>query len=136
MSHGGRNPTGPAALLVEARLERRLVLCVGREAAAVEGTSLVEGPTMERRTQAHALVAAALADVEAELASPTRTLCPVQLGTCRDTLKGYLAELDAGTLPPKRERTERLGRMIADSWPYDAPLGPVVIRAERAWRNA
>jgi hypothetical protein len=91
---------------------------------------------MERRTQALALIASALADVEAELASPTQKLCPVQLGTCRDTLRGYLAGLDAGTLPPKRERTELLGRMIADSWPYDAPLGPIVIRAERAWRNA
>ncbi len=91
---------------------------------------------MERRTQARALVAAALADVEAELAAPRLKLCPEELGTCRDTLKGYLAELDAGMLPPKRDRTERLGRMIADSWPYDAPLGPVVIRAERAWRNA
>ena len=91
---------------------------------------------MERRNQARALVAAALANVEAELASASRTLCPVQLGTCRDTLKGYLAGLDSGALPPKRERTERLGRMIADSWPYDAPLGPIVIQAERAWRNA
>jgi hypothetical protein len=91
---------------------------------------------MERRNQARALVAAALANVEAELASKNRTLCPVQLGTCRDTLRGYLAALDAGALPPKRERAEGLGRMIADSWPYDAPLGAVVIRAERAWRNA
>ncbi len=91
---------------------------------------------MERRTQARALVAAALADVEAELERPRYRLCPEQLGTCRETLKGYLAALDTGALPPKRDREEGLGRMIADGWPYDSPLGETVRRAERAWRNA
>jgi hypothetical protein len=92
---------------------------------------------MERRNQARVLVAAALADVEAELAQPSQDLCPTQLGTCRDTLRGYLAELDAGALPPKRERGERLGRLVADaSWSFDSPLAAAVLRAERAWRNA
>jgi len=70
---------------------------------------------MERRNQARVLVAAALADVEAELAQPSQDLCPTQLGTCRDTLRGYLAELDAGA---------------------HSPLAAAVLRAERAWRNA
>jgi hypothetical protein len=92
---------------------------------------------MERRNQARALVAAALADIEAELAAPRLQLCPVQLGTCRDTLRGYLAELDAGALPPKRDRTEQLGRLVADAaWSFDSPLAAAVLRAERAWRNA
>lgn len=92
---------------------------------------------MERRNQARALVAAALADVEAELARPGQELCPKQLGTCRDTLKGYLADLDAAALPPKRDRSERLGRLVADSaWSFDSPLAAAVLRAERAWRNA
>jgi hypothetical protein len=91
---------------------------------------------MDRRQQARALVASALAEVEAELAVPKYELCPTQLGACRDTLQSYLSALDAGALPPKRDREEGLGRMIADSWPFDVPLGAIVLRAERAWRNA
>ncbi len=92
---------------------------------------------MERRQQARALVAAALAEVEAELSRPNLALCPKQLGTCRDTLKGYLADLEAGALPPKRDRSERLGRLVADAaWSFDSPLAAAVLRAERAWRNA
>lgn len=91
---------------------------------------------MERLTQARTLVAAALAEVEAELAAPRYQLCPLQLGTCRDTLRDYLASLEQGALPPKRDRGEGLGRLIADSWPFDVPLGALVLRAERAWRNA
>lgn len=90
---------------------------------------------MDRRARARDLVAVALAAVEAELASPCHALCPVQLGTCRDTLRGYLAELERDALPPRRERGEALGKIIVDSWPFDVPLGPVVLQAERAWRT-
>ncbi len=93
------------------------------------------GP-MDRRNQARTLVASALAEVEEELAAPKYQLCPTQLGACRDTLRSYLSSLEAGALPPKRDREEGLGRMIADSWPFDVPLGALVLRAERAWRNA
>jgi hypothetical protein len=91
---------------------------------------------MERRNQARALVADALAEIEAELAAPRHGLCPEQLGACRDTLRTYLHELDTGTMPARRDRHEGLGRMIADAWPFDVPLAAVVLRAERAWRNA
>jgi hypothetical protein len=91
---------------------------------------------MDRRDQARSLVAAALAEVDAELAAPHYQLCPQQLGACRETLRGYLLSLQTGALPPKRDRDEGLGRMIADSWPFDVPLGATVLRAERAWRNA
>jgi hypothetical protein len=91
---------------------------------------------MERRNQVRSLLAAALAEVEAELERPRYQLCRDQLGTCRDTLRNYLATLDEGALPPKRDRGEGLGRLIADSWPFDVPLGALVLRAERAWRNA
>ncbi len=91
---------------------------------------------MDRRDQARTLVASALAEIEAELAAPKYQLCPTQLGACRDTLRSYLQSLEAGALPPKRDREEGLGRMIADSWPFDVPLGALVLRAERAWRNA
>jgi hypothetical protein len=90
---------------------------------------------MDPRLRARGLVAAALAAVEAELASPASPLRREELGTCRDTLQGYLRELDTGALTPRREREEGLGRLVADSWGFDAPLAPLVLRAERAWRT-
>ena len=94
------------------------------------------GP-MDRRQQARTLVAGALAEVEAELAAPKYQLCPTQLGACRDTLRSYLCALDAGALSLRSATGRRdLGRIIADSWPFDVPLAALVLRAERAWRNA
>jgi hypothetical protein len=91
---------------------------------------------MDRRSRARELVALALSEVETELAAPRYPLRPEQLGTCRETLRGYLAALDGGALPPRRERAEGLGRLVLDSWPYDVPLAQSVLQAERAWRNA
>lgn len=91
---------------------------------------------MDRRTRARELVQAALVAVEEELASPTSTLRSAELGTCRDTLRGYLDELEQGALRPRCERGEGLGRLVADAWGYDVPLGSLVVQAERAWRNA
>jgi hypothetical protein len=90
---------------------------------------------MDRRARARALVVSALDAVEAELASPQQKLCPLQLGTCRDTLRRYLDELDRGALPPKGDRDEVLGRLVADAWGFEVPLAPMVLQAERAWRT-
>ncbi len=90
---------------------------------------------MERRARARALVASALEAVEAELAAPRHALCPVQLGTCRETLRRYLDELDRGALPPRADRDEPLGRLVMDGWSLDVPLAPIVLQAERAWRT-
>jgi hypothetical protein len=90
----------------------------------------------DRRIRARALVASAIDAVEAELAAPSHGLCRDQLGTVRDGLRGYLAAMDAGELPPRRDRGEGLGKLVADAWPYDLPLGTLVLQAERAWRNA
>jgi hypothetical protein len=90
---------------------------------------------MDRRARARDLVASALAAVEDEIASPRHRLCPKQLGTCRDTLRGYLVGLDTGLLPPRKDRGEGLGRIVVDSWGFEVPLGPIVLQAERAWRT-
>ncbi|HEX9398968.1 MAG TPA: hypothetical protein VF912_02565 [Anaeromyxobacter sp.] len=90
----------------------------------------------DRRNRARALVADALAAVEAELSAPRHAVRPEELGAAREALRGYLAGIDSGALPPRRERGEGLGKMILDAWPYELPLGTLVLRAERAWRNA
>jgi hypothetical protein len=89
-----------------------------------------------RLARAHTLLEVALRQVEAELANPGCSLCKVQLGTCRDTLRGYLAAVEAGTLPPRRERPEGLGKLVIDAWPFDAEVSGAVLAAERAFRNA
>lgn len=90
---------------------------------------------MDRRPRARALVATALAAVEREIASPSHGLREDQLRTCRTTLERYLEEIDADTLPPRTDRDEPLGRLVADAWGFDVPLAPVVLQAERAWRT-
>ena len=90
---------------------------------------------MDRRARARDLLASAIAEVEKEICAPRSDLCPKQLGTCRETLRGYLAALDSDSLPPRRDRDEGLCRMILDSWPYDSTLGTAILQAERAWRN-
>lgn len=90
----------------------------------------------DRRSRARALVAVALDAVEAELAAPAHGLPAGQLVEVREGLRGYLAALDTGALPPRRERGEGLGKLVADAWPYDLHLSTLVIQAERAWRNA
>jgi hypothetical protein len=90
----------------------------------------------DRRTRARSLVAVALDAVEAELTAPAHGLPPDQLGAVREGLRSYLTALDGGPLPPRRDRGEGLGKLVADSWPYDLQLSTLVIQAERAWRNA
>lgn len=91
---------------------------------------------MDRRDRARNLVLSALDAVERELAAPRHELCPKQLGTCRETLRGYLEAIDEDALPPRKDRGEALCRIVMDSWPFDLALGNLVLQAERAWRNA
>jgi hypothetical protein len=90
----------------------------------------------DRIARARGLVEQALREVEAELAAPRTGLCPIQLGTCRDTLRTYVAALESGDLPPRKDRTERLCRLVVDGWPFDTPLAGTVLAAERAFRTA
>jgi len=89
----------------------------------------------ERIARARGLVEQALRDVESEMASPRCGLCPVQLGTCRDTLRAYVAALESGDLPPRKDRSERLCKLVIDGWPFDTPLAGTVLAAERAFRT-
>jgi hypothetical protein len=91
---------------------------------------------ISRLDRARTLLEAALREVEQELATPRCGLCPIQLGACRDTLRRYLAAIEGGALPPKRDRPEGLGKLVLDGWPFDAPISSAVLAAERAFRNA
>jgi hypothetical protein len=93
-------------------------------------------PVNPRLDRARTLLVAALREVEAELEAPRSGLCPKQLGACRETLRGYLAQVEAGTLPPRRERPEGLGKLVLDGWPFEAAVSGAVLAAERAFRNA
>ena len=53
-----------------------------------------------RLDRARALLETALREVEGELANPGCTLCRSQLGTCRETLRGYLSAVEAGARGP------------------------------------
>ncbi len=97
---------------------------------------MIDEATMDRRARARQLIRLALDEVEEERRAPRYQLCPADLDTCLETLRAYLAALDRGELPPRRQRSEGLGRIVADSWPYDVPLANAVLQAERAWRNA
>jgi hypothetical protein len=89
----------------------------------------------ERIARARGLVEQALRDVESELASPRCGLRPEQLCTCRDTLLGYVSALQSGDLPPRKDRSERLCKLVIDGWPFDTPLAGTVLAAERAFRT-
>lgn len=91
---------------------------------------------MNRRDRARELILAALSELEEERRAPRYRLPPAELDTCASTLREYLAALERGELPPRRQRPEGLGRMVLDGWPYDVPLANAVLQAERAWRNA
>jgi hypothetical protein len=91
---------------------------------------------MDRLDRARTLLEAALREVESELAAPRCGLCSTQLTACRKTLIGYLAAVNAGELPPKKERPEALCKLVIDGWPFDAPVSSAVLAAERAFRNA
>jgi hypothetical protein len=90
----------------------------------------------DRIARARGLVEQALRDIEAELAAPRTGLNPIQLGTCRDTLQAYFMALESGDLPPRKDRAERLCRLVVDGWPFDTPLAGTVLAAERAFRTA
>jgi hypothetical protein len=89
-----------------------------------------------RLDRARTLLSVALREVEAELETPRCGLCREQLGTCRETLRGYLAAVECGALPPRKDRPEGLCKLVLDGWPFDAPVSSAVLAAERAFRNA
>ncbi|MFH8608422.1 hypothetical protein ACH4D5_13170 [Streptomyces sp. NPDC018029] len=61
---------------------------------------------------------------------------PGQLAALRAQLLQVVQQLAAPPLPPKDQRLRGIGRVIADSWPYDNPLGGMILEAERLYLDA
>jgi hypothetical protein len=58
---------------------------------------------------------------------------PSQLSDLRRTLAAMESQLAEGPLPPRSERLRGAGHAVADSWPYDSSLGPLILTAEQRY---
>jgi hypothetical protein len=85
-------------------------------------------------------VDAALAAIEGEISAHAAGRGGVgdrrQLTGFRTDLEAMKHQLAAGTLPPRAQRITGVGRTIADSWPFDSPLGAVLLEAEQKYLRA
>ncbi|WP_399926915.1 hypothetical protein [Streptomyces kanamyceticus] len=61
---------------------------------------------------------------------------PGQLAHLREQLVHVVQQLSAPPLPPKEQRLRGVGRVVADSWPYDNPLGGMILEAEQLYLKA
>lgn len=90
--------------------------------------------------KALAVTRRALPEIDEELtrhaAGDGRVSSTGQLASIREQLARMEAQLSSPPLPPKQQRLRGAGHVIADSWPYDSPLGSVILDAERLYLRA
>ncbi len=58
---------------------------------------------------------------------------PAQLKKMYNFFDEILKELESGKIPPKDMRNRGVGKVIIDSWPFDNPLGEILLNAEQAY---
>lgn len=56
-----------------------------------------------------------------------------QLQLIKEKLFAMLIQVESGNLPLKQERIRGIGRMVADSWPFDSELGSVLLDVEQSY---
>ena len=82
----------------------------------------------------------AIAELNNELtahANGEGSLGPVALlESFRRQLEAMRRNLESATLPPRTERHSGMGRVIADSRPFDSRLGSLILRAEQQHKRA
>ncbi|MFI1680611.1 hypothetical protein [Streptomyces sp. NPDC020607] len=82
----------------------------------------------------------ALSEIDQELerhaAGRGQVSTPGQLTSLRRQLAQMAAQLSTPQLPAKDQRVRGIGRVVADSWPYDNPLGGTILEAERLYLKA
>ncbi|MEV0639654.1 hypothetical protein AB0I77_32910 [Streptomyces sp. NPDC050619] len=90
--------------------------------------------------KARAVIERALSGIDEELerhaAGQGRMSSPGQLASIREQLTQMAQQLSAPHLPPKEQRLRGVGRVIADSWPYDNALGGLILEAEQLYLRA
>ncbi|MFK0155286.1 hypothetical protein ACIQVK_24815 [Streptomyces sp. NPDC090493] len=95
----------------------------------------------EKTTQkALSLTRKALSGIDEELQLHTegrgRVSSAQQLSSIRGQLEQVAVQLSSSALPPTPQRLRGIGRVITDSWPYDNPLGSLILEAERLYLKA
>lgn len=80
-------------------------------------------------------ISAARNSLAVELSKSDRDLVAsrTMLETFRLQLKAMADNVTRGTLPPRGTRKAGMGRVIADSWPLDHPLGEAIVFAEQTY---
>jgi hypothetical protein len=56
-----------------------------------------------------------------------------QLAAFRSSLESMKHQIDSGAMPPRAERLTGMGRVIADSWPFNSELGALILEAEQRY---
>jgi hypothetical protein len=75
-------------------------------------------------------------ELERHAAGHGRVSSAGQLTSIRDQLTRMALQLSSPPLPPRPQRVRGVGRVIADSWPYDSPLAALILDAERLYLQA
>ncbi|WP_269859640.1 hypothetical protein [Streptomyces sp. RPT161] len=58
---------------------------------------------------------------------------PPQLTKFRQTLESMKHQIESNAVPPRAQRLTGMGRVIADSWPFDSELAALILEAERRY---
>lgn len=61
-----------------------------------------------------------------------------ELASIREQLTQMALQLQSSSaqLPPEAQRLCGAGHLVADSWPYDSPLGVMILEAEQLYLKA
>ena len=82
----------------------------------------------------------ALSGIDAELERHAtchgRMSSTAQLTFIRGQLAQMAEQLSSPPLPPRQQRLRGVGRVIAESWPFDSPLASEIMEAERLYLQA
>lgn len=92
---------------------------------------------MTKKQSALDAVETAIAAIDDEIsehvAGRGRVSSLLQLDAFHADLEAMKRQLLSDTVPPRDHRLTGMGRVIADSWPFDSPLGASLLRAEQQY---
>lgn len=53
----------------------------------------------------------------------------------KQNLEIMLQEVESNTIPHRDARSQKMGYLIVDSWPYNYPLGETILKAEQEYKE-